>query len=87
MLTKTKKQKIIKDLAIHKTDTGSSEVQIGLISKRIEELSGHLKQHAKDNHSRKGLLGLVAKRQSHLKYLAKNDSKRFEAISKKIARK
>ncbi len=84
MLTKAKKAKIIKDAKIHDTDTGSSDVQVSLITKRIEELTKHLKKNAKDNHSRRGLLQLVADRQSHLKYLQKNHPKRYEAVIKKL---
>ncbi len=84
MLTKVKKQKIIKDVKIHDTDTGSSEVQISLISKRIEDLAKHLKKNQKDNHSRRGLLQLVADRQSHMKYLQKKNSKRYNTLVKKL---
>ncbi len=84
MLTKTKKQKVIKEVAIHKDDTGSAAVQIGLISKRIEELAKHLKKHQKDNHSRRGLLQLVADRQKHMKYLQKKDVKTYESVLKKL---
>lgn len=84
MLTKTKKQKIIKSSAIHEKDTGSPEVQISILTKRIDELSRHLKKHAKDNHSRRGLLSMVANRQIHLKYLAKKNPKRYTAIIKKL---
>lgn len=87
MLTKTKKQKIIKDVAVHETDTGSPEVQIAMLSKRIEELTKHLKKNAKDNHSRRGLLGMVADRQKHMKYLKKNYPKRYEVIAKKVGLK
>lgn len=84
MLTKTKKTKTIKEVKIHDTDTGSPEVQIALIGKRIEELAKHLKTHQKDNHSRRGLLQLVADRQTHLKYLQKKNVKRYEALVKKL---
>lgn len=84
MLTKTKKTKIIKDVKIHDTDTGSSEVQISLLSKRIDELAKHLKKNAKDNHSRRGLLQLVADRQSHMKYLQKKSVKRYDSLMKKL---
>lgn len=84
MLTKTKKQKIIKDTALHTADTGSPEVQVSLLSKRIEELTDHLKTHAKDKHSRRGLLQMVADRQSHLNYLMKKDVKRYNALVKKL---
>ncbi len=84
MLTKSKKQKVIKDVAIHKEDTGSAAVQIGLLSKKIEELAKHLKKHAKDNHSRRGLLQMVADRQKHMKYLQKKDPKTYESVLKKL---
>lgn len=84
MLTKTKKAKIIKDVQVHDKDTGSPEVQIAVLTKRIDELSSHLKKHKKDNHSRKGLLQLVADRQSHMKYLQKTNPKRYTAILKKL---
>jgi small subunit ribosomal protein S15 len=87
MLTKTKKQKVIKEVAIHGTDTGSPEVQIAVLSRKIEELTRHLKKNAKDNHSRRGLLGMIADRRKHLKYLEKHAPKRFEAISKKVGLK
>lgn len=84
MITKTKKTKIIKELRVHDTDTGSPEVQIGILSKRIDELANHLKTHKKDNHSRKGLLQLVANRQNHMKYLQKKDAKRYATVLKKL---
>ena len=84
MLTKTKKQRIIKETRVHETDTGSPEVQISLISKRIDELAKHLKKNQKDNHSRRGLLQLVADRQSHLRYLQKKDIKRYQTVLKKL---
>lgn len=84
MLTKTRKQKIIKDSGIHDKDTGSPEVQISLLTKKIEELTDHLKKHAKDKHSRRGLLQMVADRQSHLSYLQKKDAKRYAGITKKL---
>lgn len=84
MLTKSKKAKVIKDLQVHEADTGSPEVQIGILTRRIDELASHLKKHKKDNHSRKGLLQLVADRQSHMKYLQKKDPKRYNAVLKKL---
>lgn len=84
MLTKTKKSKVIKELQVHGTDTGSPEVQIGILSRRIDELASHLKKHKKDNHSRRGLLQLVADRQSHMKYLAGKDPKRYNVVLKKL---
>lgn len=84
MLTRTKKAKVIKELQVHDSDTGSPEVQIGILSRRIDELASHLKKHKKDNHSRKGLLQLVANRQTHMKYLQKKDPKRYNAVLKKL---
>ena len=84
MLTKAKKVKVIKDVMIHDTDTGSSEVQISLISKRIEDLAKHLKKNQKDNHSRRGLLQLVADRQTQMKYLQKKSPKRYASLIKKL---
>lgn len=84
MLTKTRKQKIIKEAAIHDKDTGSPEVQIAVLTKRIDELSKHLKEHRKDTHSRRGLLSMVADRQLHLRYLQKKNARRYNAIVKKL---
>ncbi len=84
MLTKRKKDRVIKEVAVHATDTGSPEVQIAILSKKIEELTSHLKKHLKDKHSRRGLLQMVADRRSHLKYLEGNDKKRYNAIVKKL---
>ena len=84
MLTARQKIKIIKETAIHDKDSGSSEVQIALLTKKIEELTGHLRKHRKDNHSRRGLLGMVASRQNHLNYLKKNHPRRYSSIVKKL---
>lgn len=84
MLTKNKKQRAIKAVKIHDSDTGSPEVQIAILTKRIEELSGHLKKNNKDNHSRRGLLGLVAKRQKHMNYLAKKNPAGYRSVLKKL---
>ena len=84
VISKTKKQKIIKETQRHETDTGSPEVQISILTKRIEELSKHLKANAKDNHSRRGLLAMVASRQAHMKYLEKKSPKRALALQKKL---
>jgi small subunit ribosomal protein S15 len=84
MLTKRKKQNVIKDARIHETDSGSPEVQVGLLNRRIEELTAHLKKHPKDHHSRRGLLTMVAERRTHLNYLAKADEKRHAKAVKKF---
>lgn len=78
------KQNIINTFAREKGDTGSPEVQIALLTAKIDKLVGHLKDHGKDVHSRRGLLTMVAKRRRLLTYLQKRDSKRFEDLSKKL---
>jgi small subunit ribosomal protein S15 len=87
MLTKTKKSKIVKDVQVHETDTGSPEVQIAILSKRIDDLAIHLKKNNKDNHSRRGLLQMVADRKAHMKYLEKKSPKRYAALNKKLGLK
>jgi len=82
MLTKKKKQAIIKKAAIKDDDTGSPEVQVALLTERISALSKHLKKNTKDRHSRRGLLQMVADRRKHLKYLEKKDSKRYKEVLK-----
>lgn len=84
MLTKIKKQKAIKEVAIHTKDTGSPEVQIAVITKQIDELAKHLKKNPKDIHSRRGLLGMVANRQNHMKYLKKKSARRYGTLAKKL---
>jgi small subunit ribosomal protein S15 len=84
MLTTRQKTNIIKSSAIHDKDTGSPEVQISILTKRIEELASHLKKHKKDNHSRRGLNQMVADRRTHLSYLKKNNEKRYNALVKKL---
>lgn len=84
MITKTKKKKLIEGVKVHTTDTGSPEVQISILTKQIEELSSHLKKHQKDNHSRRGLLSMVSRRQAQMKYLQKKDPKRFNSLMKKL---
>lgn len=87
MLSTRKKTTAIKGAQIHDTDTGSAEVQIALLTKKITELTGHLKTHKKDNHSRRGLIQMVADRRSHLKYLEGSNKTRFNAITKKLGLK
>jgi small subunit ribosomal protein S15 len=87
MLTKNKKAKIIKESQVHDSDTGSPEVQVAILTKKIDELASHLKKHPKDVHSRRGLLGMVADRQAHLKYILKKDPKRHAVIMKKLEAK
>jgi small subunit ribosomal protein S15 len=84
MLTKKKKQNVMKDTARHDTDTGSPEVQVGLLTRQINELATHLKKNPKDMHSRRGLLGMVADRRAHLKYLEKKNKRAYNALLKKL---
>jgi len=83
-LEKNDKEKIIKDFMQHKGDTGSPEVQIALLSTRIQELSDHLKGHKKDYHSRRGLLQMVNKRRRLLVYLQKKDAERYQKLAEKL---
>ena len=83
-MTKETKQEIIKNFARDEKDTGSSEVQIALLTQRINELTEHLKVHKKDNHSRRGLLQMVGKRRNLLNYLAKNDLPKYREIVEKL---
>jgi len=84
MLDKAKKLKIIKKFQTHEGDTGSSEVQIAILTAEIEELSGHLKVHAKDHSSRRGLLRKVGERRRLLRYLQKENATSYEEITKKL---
>lgn len=83
----TQKQEIIKQFQTVDGDTGSPEVQIALLTKRIERLAEHLKQHIHDVHSRRGLLSMIAKRRRLLNFLTKTDKGRASTISKKIGLK
>lgn len=87
MLTKQKKANEMKKVRRHDEDTGSPEVQVAVLSRRIDELSDHLKKNNKDKHSRRGLLGLVADRRRHLKYLEKNNKRSYNALVKKLGLK
>ena len=84
MLTSRKKQNVIKNTGRHERDTGSAEVQVGLLTKKIDELASHLKKQPKDKHSRRGLLGMVAQRRAHLKYLEKKNKRAYNALLKKL---
>ena len=83
-MTKERKQEIINTYKRDDKDTGSSEVQIALLTERIAELTEHLKVHPKDNHSRRGLLKMVGKRRNLLNYLAKKDVNRYRTIVEKL---
>jgi small subunit ribosomal protein S15 len=87
MLAPEEKEKIIKKYKIHEKDTGSTEVQIALLTEEIKRLLSHLKKHSKDFHSKRGLLKMVSKRRKFLKYLEKEDEKKYKSIVKKIGLK
>jgi len=78
------KQEIISKYQLHEGDTGSSEVQIAILTERINHLNDHLKTHKKDHHSRRGLLKMVGARRGLLNYLQKNDIERYRAIIEKL---
>ena len=84
MITKELKQEIIEKYAIHEGDTGSPEVQIAVLTYRINSLNEHLKANAKDHHSRRGLLKMVGRRRNLLGYLMKKDINRYRAIIEKL---
>jgi len=79
-LAKQTKEQIVSDYRTHESDTGSPQVQVALLSKRINELTEHFKTHKKDNHSRRGLLMLVSQRRSLLDHLKKSDTSRYQAL-------
>ncbi len=83
-MTNEVKQQIMADYAMHEGDTGSPEVQIAVLTYRINELNAHLDTHKKDHHSRRGLLKMVGHRRNLLAYLQKKDIERYRAIVKKL---
>ena len=83
-LTAEEKQEIIKTYATHEGDTGSPEVQVALLTKRIADLTEHLKEHKKDNHTRRGLMQLIGKRRRLLKYIKDRDIENYRALIKKL---
>lgn len=80
----TQKQEIIESYRVHESDTGSPEVQIALLTTRINHLTEHLKSHRKDHSSRRGLLKMVGRRASLLKYLAREDRSRYQAVIERL---
>ncbi len=84
MLSTKKKQVVIGKHQRHATDTGSPEVQVAILSQKINELAAHLKDNKKDNHSRRGLLKMVSNRRAHLKYLKKKSPTKHNALVKKL---
>lgn len=83
-LTKELKQELINKFKVHENDTGSPEVQIALLTERINQLTEHLKVHKKDHHSRRGLLKMVGKRRALLNYLKEKDFERYKTIIEKL---
>jgi len=84
MLTKQEKEKIIDEFETHQSDTGSPEVQIAILTRRINDLTEHLKTHKKDHASRRGLLKMVGTRSALLKYVSKKDIKRYQDIISRL---
>ena len=84
MIEKEKKQSIIEEYKTHDADTGSTEVQVAVLTARIRELSAHMKEHKKDFHSRRGLLIMVGKRRKLLQYLKKKDFMRYQTLIQRL---
>ena len=80
MITPERKQELIAEYATKKDDTGSPEVQVAVLSERIANLTEHFKTHAKDNHSRRGMIKMVSERRGLLDYVKRKDTKRYEAL-------
>jgi small subunit ribosomal protein S15 len=83
-LTKVEKDSVMDDFHRHQTDTGSPEVQIALLTKRITRLTEHLKEHKHDEHSRRGLLKLVGQRRRHLNYLSQKDEQKYREVVERL---
>lgn len=83
-MKRAQKKKVITKHSKHVKDTGSPQVQIAILSERIKEVQDHLATHAKDNHSRRGLLSMVGKRRKLLNYMKLNDKEHYEEILKKL---
>lgn len=83
-MKREKKKKVIGKYSTHQKDTGSSQVQVAILTERINELSKHLESHSKDDHSRKGLLALVGKRRKHLNYLRLHKKEDYDSLLKSL---
>jgi small subunit ribosomal protein S15 len=83
-IAEQRKQNTVEQFRVHQTDTGSPEVQVALLSQRIEHLTGHFKVHVKDHHSRRGLLKLVGQRRRLLDYLRDHDVARYESLIQRL---
>lgn len=86
-MNRSKKKKVIQSYAIHPQDTGSPQVQVAILSERIQDLTKHLESHPKDNHSRRGLLQMVGKRRKLLNYLRLNNKKAYDEVAVKLSLK
>ncbi|EFM25111.1 MULTISPECIES: 30S ribosomal protein S15 [Peptoniphilus] len=84
MISKDKKTEIINEFKIHEKDTGSTEVQVAVLTERINELNEHLKVHKKDHHSRRGLLKMVGRRRNLLRYLKNKDIEKYRELIEKL---
>ena len=83
-LTTEQKKEILTEYGLHETDTGSAEAQVAMLTKRISDLTEHLKQHKHDHHTRRGLLGLVGKRRRLLRYLQQVDISRYRSLIERL---
>ncbi len=83
-LTAEQKKEILTEYGLHETDTGSAEAQVAMLTKRISDLTEHLKQHKHDHHTRRGLLGLVGKRRRLLRYLQTVDINRYRSLIERL---
>jgi small subunit ribosomal protein S15 len=83
-IAEPQKKVVVEQFRVHQTDTGSPEVQVALLSQRIDHLTGHFKVHVKDHHSRRGLLKLVGQRRRLLDYLRDNDFSRYESLIQRL---
>ena len=84
VIDKTQKAEVVGGFKIHESDTGSPEVQVALLTRRISDLTEHLKSHKKDHSSRRGLLKMVGRRSSLLKYLSKSDKQRYQVVIERL---
>ena len=84
LIAKATKLETVADHRVHETDTGSTEVQVALLTRRINELADHFKKHAKDHHSRRGLLKMVSQRRRLLAYLRRTGPDRYQALIKRL---
>ena len=80
MLTKTEKEEITSSIRLHATDTGSSDVQVALLTERIRHMTDHLRTHRKDHHSQRGLMKIVGRRRRLLRYLSRREPDRYKAL-------